>query len=89
MEYTWIVQTGTLLGIGAIGWFIKTAMADIKEKIKSNEGRVDQLEQKLENLKADLPFIYTTREDFIRTMNNVDKKLEKIHDVLLATKGGT
>ena len=29
-------------------------------------------------LKADLPLIYTTREDFIRVSNNIDQKLDKL-----------
>lgn len=86
MDYSWIIQSATMLGIGVIGFFLKATFSEIKTKIKETDNRVDALEEKLENLKSDLPFIYTTREDFIRTMNNVDSKLEKIHDVLL--KGG-
>ncbi|CAH8721322.1 hypothetical protein [Paenibacillus melissococcoides] len=41
------------------------------------------MKKELDDLRSDLPFIYTTREDFIRTMNNVDKKLDKIHDSML------
>lgn len=44
---------------------------------------MDDLEKELDDLRSDLPFIYTTREDFIRTMNNVDKKLDKIHDSMI------
>lgn len=98
MDYSWIIQTITMLGIGAIGFFLKSTLSEIKSQIKANTERVDQLEgkfdnrvdaleERFENLKADLPFIYTTREDFIRTMNNVDSKLDKIHDVMLL-KGG-
>ncbi|WP_018750695.1 hypothetical protein [Paenibacillus sanguinis] len=86
MDYSWIIQSATMLGIGVIGFFLKSTLAEVKSQNKKTEERVDALEEKLENLKSDLPFIYTTREDFIRTMNNVDNKLEKIHDVLL--KGG-
>ena len=32
----------------------------------------------LGDLKADLPLIYTTREDFIRVSNNIDQKLDKL-----------
>ncbi|MEF2965655.1 hypothetical protein V3851_07420 [Paenibacillus sp. M1] len=86
MDYSWIIQSATMLGIGVIGFFLKSTLAEVKSQNKKTEERVDALEEKIENLKSDLPFIYTTREDFIRTMNNVDNKLEKIHDVLL--KGG-
>lgn len=63
--------------------FLKTSMTEIKGQIKENAQRVDNLEKELDDLRSDLPFIYTTREDFIRTMNNVDKKLDKIHDSMI------
>lgn len=75
-----------MLGIGVIAYFLKTTMTEMKERIKSNEKRVEELAKELDDLRADLPFIYVTREDFIRTMNNVDNKLDKIYDGML--KGG-
>lgn len=86
MELSWIIQTATMLGIGVIAYFLKTTMTEMKERIKSNEKRVEELAKELDDLRADLPFIYVTREDFIRTMNNVDNKLDKIYDGML--KGG-
>ncbi|CAH8249706.1 hypothetical protein WJ0W_006890 [Paenibacillus melissococcoides] len=58
-------------------------MAELKTQINKNAQDVDELKKELDDLRSDLPFIYTTREDFIRTMNNVDKKLDKIHDSML------
>ncbi|EJL38956.1 ATP synthase D chain [Brevibacillus sp. CF112] len=97
MELSWVIQSATMLGIGVIGYFLKTTVTEIKEQIKINSQRVDQTEEKmekkivelqkeLEDLRSDLPFIYVTREDFIRAMNNVDNKLDKIYDGML--KGG-
>ncbi|MFF2887003.1 hypothetical protein [Paenibacillus sp. NPDC057967] len=83
MTVEWAIQTAILLGIGALAWFMKNAMADIGNKISTVSKRVDDLEKELGDLKHDLPFIYTTREDFIRMMNNVDNKLDKIHDKML------
>ncbi|MBG9567453.1 hypothetical protein [Brevibacillus agri] len=98
MEISWVIQSATMLGIGVIGYFLKTTVTEMKEQIKLNSQRVDQTEEKmekkivelkkeLEDLRSDLPFIYVTREDFIRTMNNVDNKLDKIYDGML--KGGS
>ncbi|CAH8249596.1 hypothetical protein WJ0W_007016 [Paenibacillus melissococcoides] len=87
MEWNWIIQTATMLGIGAIGYFLKTTMAELKTQINKNAQDVDELKKELDDLRSDLPFIYTTREDFIRTMNNVDKKLDKIHDSMLEDRG--
>ncbi|BFH15192.1 hypothetical protein M5X00_24425 [Paenibacillus alvei] len=94
MEWTWVIQTVIMLGIGAIGFFLKTTLSEVKQHIASSAKRVDELEDKMDTkvaglerevkeLKSDLPFIYVTREDYIRTMNNVDKKLDRIHDTML------
>jgi hypothetical protein len=83
MDLNWVLQTATMLGIGAIGFFLKTTMSEIKQQIRENAQRVDNLEKELDDLRSDLPFIYTTREDFIRTMNNVDKKLDRIHESMM------
>ena len=83
MELNWILQTGTMLLIGAVGFFLKSTLAELKCQIKDTGNRVDALEKEIDDLRSDLPFLYTTREDFIRTMNNVDKKLDKIHDRMI------
>ncbi|MFW5435223.1 hypothetical protein [Paenibacillus apiarius] len=83
MDWNWILQTATMLGIGAIGFFLKTTLSEVKQQIASSAKRVDGIEKELKELKSDLPFIYVTREDYIRTMNNVDKKLDKIHDTMI------
>ncbi len=44
---------------------------------KSNE-KVDKLQEQLHNLQKDMPLVYTTREDFILTMNRVEDKLNRI-----------
>ena len=89
MELSWILQTVTTLAIGAIGFFLKGTMADIKEGIQKNDlklkelevklsSKVDQAEKDLNDLKSDLPLIYVLREDFIRSLNNVDTKMGNI-----------
>ena len=37
-----------------------------------------ELQEKLNDLKADLPLLYVTREDYIRVMNRVEDKLDQI-----------
>ena len=44
---------------------------------KSDE-RVEKLQEQLHNLQKDMPLVYTTREDFILTMNRVEDKLNRI-----------
>ena len=102
MELSWILQTITALAIGTIGFFLKGTMADIKEGIKKNDLKVKEIEVKLSkdidnlrdelhDLKSDLPFVYVLREDFIRSLNNVDTKMGNIDskiDKLLHFKNG-
>lgn len=68
-------------------------MDDIKKSIKENNTKVNEVEVKLTNdisklreemndLKCDLPLVYVLREDFIRIMNNVDDKLDRIFNVM-------
>jgi hypothetical protein len=95
MDLNWALQTITMLGIGAIGFFLKTTMTEIKTKLKDNEARIQKVEENLNNLKSDLPFIYTTREDHAAAMNAVDrkitgmdKKLDKMLEFMSLERGG-
>lgn len=39
---------------------------------------IEKLREQFSSFKADLPFVYVTREDYIRQMNNVDKHMGDI-----------
>lgn len=95
MDFGWVMQTATMIGIGIIGYFLKSTMGDLKLRMKDNEDKVQQVEEKLNNLKSDLPFIYTTREDHATAMNavdqkitGIDKKMDKLLDYLTIERGG-
>ena len=64
--------------VGALAFFIKKTLADQESADKRNAEHIDKVEEKLNDLKADLPLIYVTREDFIRVSNNIDHKLDKL-----------
>lgn len=90
MELTWILQTLTALIIGVIGFFLKGTLTELKDGIKLNAGDIQKVKNELNDLKSDLPFVYVLREDFIRTLNNVDNKMNNIDgkiDKLLEIKG--
>lgn len=64
---------------------VKNAIGEIKEAIskletsdKENAAEIAKVRGELNDLKADLPLIYVTREDFIRVSNNIDHKLDKL-----------
>lgn len=78
MELTWILQTITVIVIGVIGFFIKNTLTELKGGINKNAGDIAKVKEDLNDLKSDLPFVYVLREDFIRSLNNVDAKMQKI-----------
>lgn len=70
---------------------IKQNSDDIRQQTEKINERIDEVEEKskkdveavreeLNNLKADMPLIYTLREDFIRTLNNVESKMGNIEN---------
>lgn len=91
-----IVVTATM---GLLVWSLQRNVAHMDNAIKSLTGSVTTLrekdikalEQKYNDLRADLPLLFVPREDFIRTMNAVDSKLDKQDsklDKLLMRVGG-
>lgn len=69
------LQTITTLVIALIGWGVKSAISDMKDAIKKNAFDIEKVKTELSELKSDLPLVYVLREDFIRTLNNVDKQM--------------
>ncbi|MEW6540589.1 MAG: hypothetical protein AB1402_03090 [Bacillota bacterium] len=89
MDLSWVVQTATLLAISTIAYFLRDLKKRIDEEIKENKEAIAQvsrdcqdearrLERGLNELKADLPFIYTAKDDFIRFAGILEKKLDRI-----------
>lgn len=89
MDFGFIIQTATGIAIGLLAYFMKQTMTDIREDIKVNNTKVEAAETKfnhelgklkdeLNDLKTDMPIVFTLREDFIRALNNVDGKLDKL-----------
>lgn len=83
-----VVQITALIGavasflctlvVGALAYFIKKTLTTLEETDRKESDRIDKVEEKLNDLKADLPLVYVTREDYIRVMNRVEDKLDQI-----------
>lgn len=80
-----VFQTIITAIIGIASWGVKNAISEIKAAIskletsdKENAAEIAKIAQDLNDLKADLPLIYVTREDFIRVSNNIDNKLDRL-----------
>ena len=70
----------------AVQGLVATAMGIISYLWKRDK---DRLERDIEQLKKEvkeLPFVYTTREDFIRATAAIDRKLDKIYDCITQQK---
>ena len=66
------------LVVGALTFFIKKTLSSLENADKKNAERIEKVEERLNDLKADLPLVYVTREDYIRVMNRVEDKLDQI-----------
>lgn len=64
--------------VGALTFFLKKTLTGLEEADKKNAAQIEKVEEKLNDLKADLPLIYVTREDYIRIMNRVEDKLDQL-----------
>lgn len=83
-----IVQVTAIIGaaasllctlvVGALTFFMKRTLSNLEGADKRNADRIERVEEKLNDLKADLPLVYVTREDYIRVMNRVEDKLDQI-----------
>lgn len=87
------IQTVTTIIVGLVGWSIKSTLAELKNGIEKNSSNiekndtkqtaaVEQVRKELNELKSDLPLVYTLREDYIRCQQNQEKKMNSIEDKL-------
>ena len=90
---TWIIQGLTGLAIGVIGYFIKRDREVLDKKLDKQGQRISQLEKDMKQM----PFVYTTREDFLRAVasleskvgimeTKLDNKMDKVLDRLASIK---
>ena len=75
------------LVVGALTYFIKKTLVSLEEADKKNaadirEEDLKDLSGQLNDLKSDLPLVYTLREDFIRSMNSVDHNISGLDQKL-------
>lgn len=78
----WLATTGITTLIGIIAYYFKKTSQETSEALEKLNVKVETLEEKLHETVARLPFEYTLREDFIRSMSGVEAKLNKILDRL-------
>lgn len=89
-----VFQTVITAIIGVAAWGVKNAIGEMKAAVselkaadKKNAEEIAAVRTELGEFKADLPLVYTTREDFIRVSNNIDSKLDKLLYRMQAKEG--
>ena len=83
----WIIMGLVSTLCGVVVFFVKRGLDKTEKRLQSQEQQTRELEGKLNKTISDLPFLYTLREDFIRSTANHDRKLDQIIS-LLTTGGG-
>lgn len=80
-----IFQTIITAIVGIAAWGMKNAIGEIKGAVgelksdnSENAKKIAEVDSRLAELKADLPLLYVTREDFIRVTDNIDRKLDRL-----------
>ena len=81
------------LVVGALTYFIKKTLVSLEDADKKNaddirseaakrEQELKELVGQFNDLKSDMPLVYTLREDFIRSMNSVDHNISGLDQKL-------
>ena len=84
---TWII-TGVVSALcGAVVFFLKRGLDKTEKRLEKQETMTRDLEEKLNKTISDMPFLYTLREDFIRSTANHDRKLDQIISLLTTSSG--
>ena len=85
-EYVFWAVTGAVgLLISALTFFVKRGMdkKDTRDRDKEQDKRITEVEDKLNNTINQMPFLYTLREDFIRSSAQQTQKLDQIITLLM------
>jgi len=90
---TWAIQAVIGAVFGIAGFLFKKGQSSLEDRINKCEEKIERHDGQM----ANMPFVYVTRDDFIRAMSRVetsindnqqktDAKLDKIYDLMLELK---
>ena len=79
--------------VGVLAYFFKKTLVSLEDADKKNaddiraeaakrEQELKELTGQFNDLKSDMPLVYTLREDFIRSMNSVDHNISGLDQKL-------
>lgn len=87
---TWAIQAIISAAFGIAAFFFKKDQSSLENRLNKVEKKIECHDGQI----ANMPFVYVTRDDFIRAMSRVetsinenqqktDAKLDKIYDLIL------
>lgn len=81
-----VISISAGLVIGIIGFFLKQTINKVNNCVMRDDFNkaITVCNEDIKSIKED----YITKEDFYREQSKVDRKLDKIMDILLEMKGG-
>lgn len=86
-KYVFWAITGAIGALcSAVAYFVKRNQDKMEKRMNAQEQRTREVDEKLNKAISDMPYLYTLREDFIRSTANHDRKLDQI--ISLLAKGG-
>jgi len=80
VNWTTIVQLVTTIVTGIIFFWLSDWKKKMEESSKQNACDIKDVANQLNEFKNQMPYNYTLREDHIRAMANLEKKVEKMND---------
>ena len=83
----WAITGAIGLLISALAFFVKRDMSKKEARDKEQDKRITEVEDKLNNTINQMPFLYTLREDFIRSNAQQNQKLDQIITLLMEKEG--
>ena len=75
----WIIQ---VVAYGVICFLLKRELGQMDQRHKDLLEQLKKVEEKLDRFITELPFKYTLKDDFVRTVARMENKLDKILDRL-------
>lgn len=86
-KYVFWIITGAIGALcSALAYFLKRNQDKMEKRMTAQEQHTHDVEEKLNQTIREMPYLYTLREDFIRSTANHDRKLDQIISLLM--KGG-
>jgi len=66
------------MALGVAGYLLKDIRASIKEKSREQDEEIDGIKKDLADFKAQMPREYVLRDDFVRAVAGLDRKIDRV-----------